>query len=244
MAHYAVHAPIQAKKEMVEKYKAKPKTNQKNPTYAAMVESVDDAVGKIMATLGELKLADNSLVVFTSDNGGANHFFATDNAPLRKGKGFPYEGGIREPLIVNWPGVVQAGTTCDEPVCSIDFLPTFCAAAGVQTPAGRIIDGLSIMPLLKQKGSLDRDSLYWHYPHYWWGINVRPYSIVRSGDWKLIRYYETNKHELYNLAEDLSEKNDLAEQMPGKVKELQSKLDAWLKETGAKLSRPNPDHKQ
>ncbi len=241
MAHYAVHSPIQAKKETIEKYQNKPVTNQKYPKYAAMVESVDDAAGKIMGAIDELGLTENTLVIFTSDNGGATHFPATDNAPLRKGKGFPYEGGIREPFIVCWPGVVKPGTVCDEPVCSIDLLPTICSAAGLAVPADREIDGLDMMPLLKQSGTLDRDSLYWHFPHYWWGTNVKPYSVIRQGDWKLIRHYEDNRLELYNLREDISEKNDLAAKMPKKVKQLDAKLTAWLKETGGKLPKLNPD---
>jgi arylsulfatase A len=240
LAHYAIHSPIQAKKNLIEKYENKTPTNQKHPQYAAMVESVDHAAGKILTALDELKLTDNTLVIFTSDNGGATHFPATDNAPLRKGKGFPYEGGIREPLIIRWPGVIKDGSLCHEPVISMDFLPTICAAAGVKLPTALPIDGKNLMPLLTQTGTLNRDALYWHFPHYWWGTNVKPYSIIRAGDWKLIKHYENNKLELFNLKDDLSEKNDLAAQMPDKVKQLEAQLTAWLKQTGAKLPRPNP----
>ena len=242
LAHYAVHAPIQAKEDLIEKYKAKPPTNQKNPTYAAMVESVDQAVGKILAVLDELKLTDDTMVIFTSDNGGAVHFPATDNAPLRAGKGFPYEGGIRAPLIIRWPEVVRPGSICREPVISMDFFPTICAAVGVKTPTDRPMDGVNLMPVLTQTGSLKRDALYWHFPHYWWGINVRPYSIIRIGDWKLIKHYENDRFELFNLKDDLSEQNDLAVQMPGKVKKLDAKLTAWLKQTDAKLPKTNPQY--
>ena len=165
MAHYAVHSPIQARKEIIAKYKARKTTNQKNPVYAAMVESVDQAVGRIMAVLDKHKLTDDTMFIFTSDNGGAVHFPATDNAPLRKGKGYPYEGGIREPF------------------------------------------------------------------------------IIRDGDWKLIRHYEDGKRELYNIADDLSEKTDQAAAMGKKVAELDAKLTAWLKSVGAKLPKPNPEYK-
>ena len=240
MAHYAVHTPIQAKKDLIEKYKAKEPTNQKNPTYAAMVESVDDAVGKICAVLDELKLAENTIIIFTSDNGGL--MGPTNNAPLRAGKGHPYEGGIREPLIVRWPKVVKKGAVSHEPVTSVDYFPTICQAAGVPLPSGRDIDGISILDHLKSNGAkkLDRDAIYWHFPHYRGGI--APYSIIRAGNFKLLKRYEGKEFELYNLKDDLSEKNDLAEKMPDKVKELDAKLTKWLKATGAKMPRPNPDY--
>jgi len=237
MAHYAVHTPIQAKKDLIEKYKAKPPTNQKDPTYAAMVHSVDQAVGSIMAALDETKIADNTLVIFTSDNGGL--LGPTDNAPLRSGKGYPYEGGIREPTIVRWPAVVGAGWECNVPVTSVDYFPTICEAAGVEPPTDRAIDGESIMPLLTQTGSLKRDALYWHFPHYR-VEDVVPYSIVRAGDWKLIRRYEGKRFELFNLRNDLSENNELSAEMPEKVRELDAKLTAWLASVGAKLPIPNP----
>ena len=241
LANYAVHAPIQGKPELIEKYKKRTPTNQDNPAYAAMVESVDQAVGKVTGALDELGLSDNTIVIYTSDNGGATHFPATDNAPLRKGKGFPYEGGIRVPAIVRWPGEVEPGSVCHEPMCSVDFLPTLGAAVGAK-PSGRVIDGVDLAPALRQTGSLNREALYWHFPHYWWGTNVRPYSIVRAGDWKLIKHYEDSAIELYNLKEDISEKVELSKQHPAKVKELEKMLTAWLKETGAKLPKPNPDY--
>jgi len=239
MAHYAVHTPIQAKKDLVAKYKAKTPTNQKNPTYAAMVHSVDDAVGRIMAALEECGVAENTLVIFTSDNGGL--LGPTDNAPLRAGKGHPYEGGIREPLIVRWPRVVKAGSACDVPVTSVDYFPTVCEAAGVPLPKDRPIDGESIMPLLKGTGGLKRDAIYWHFPHYRGGIV--PYSIVRAGDWKLLKRYDGKTWELFNLKDDLSETTDLAEKRPDVVKQLDAKLVTWLKATNAKVPRPNPDYR-
>ncbi len=240
MAHYAVHTPIQGKKDLIEKYKAKTPTDQKNPTYAAMVESVDDAVGRIMDVLDELGLCDNTLVIFTSDNGGL--LGPTNNKPLRSGKGFPYEGGIREPVIVRWPKAVKAGTISHEPVTSVDYLPTVCEAAGVSPPSDRDIDGVSLLGHLKSGGrsKLDREAIYWHFPHY--RGSVVPYSIIRAGDWKLIKRYEGRTFELFNLKDDLSETAELSEKMPEKVRELDSRLTSWLQESGAKMPRPNPDY--
>jgi arylsulfatase A-like enzyme len=238
MAHYAVHTPIQAKKNVIQKYKAKTPTNQKDPTYAAMVESVDDAVGKICVALDELNLTDSTIVFFTSDNGGL--MGKTSNAPLRSGKGYPYEGGIREPVIVRWPKVVKPGTVSHEPVTSVDYFPTICEAAGVPLPGDRDIDGISILGHLKSGGAkkLDREAIYWHFPHY--RGNIVPYSIIRAGDWKLIKRYDGKTFELFNLKADLSEENDLSEEMPEKVKELDTKLSNWLLVTNAKMPRPNP----
>ncbi len=240
MAHYAVHTPIQAKDDLIEKYKPKPVTNQKNPAYAAMVESVDDAVGKILETLDETNVAENTLIIFASDNGGL--LGRTDNAPLRSGKGYPYEGGIRTPVIVRWPGVVDADWTCDVPVTSMDYFPTICEAAGLPMPSDRVIDGENLMPVLTRTGVPKRDALYWHFPHYR-REDVVPYSIVRTGPWKLIKRYEGNPFELYNLEDDLSEQHDLAGNLPEKVRELDGMLTSWLESVGAKLPRPNPSYK-
>ena len=233
MAHYAVHTPLMGKKDVVERYKAKAPTNQKNPTYAAMVESVDDALGKIIGALESLKIADNTMVIFTSDNGGL--LGPTSNLPLRSGKGYPYEGGIREPLIVRWDGVVKPGATCKVPVTSVDYFPTVCQVAGVPLPAGRAIDGESIMPLLRQTGGLKRKAIFWHFPHY--RGRVVPYSIIREGKWKLLKRYAGKPFELFDLDADLAEKTDLAAKMPDKVKELDAKLAAWLKHVNAKIPR-------
>ena len=240
MAHYAVHTPIQAKKELIEKYKAKQPTNQKNPTYAAMVESVDDAVGRICSALNELDLAENTIIFFTSDNGGL--LGPTNNAPLRSGKGFPYEGGIREPLIVRWPKVIKPGTVSHEPVTSVDYFPTICQAAGVPLPNDRDIDGVSLLDHLKSNGTreLNRHALYWHFPHY--RGNIVPYSIIREGSFKLIKRYEGKPFELFNLNVDLSEENDLSVILPTKVRRLDAKLRRWLRLTGAKMPKPNPDY--
>jgi arylsulfatase A-like enzyme len=245
LCHYAVHSPLQAKPDLIEHYRAKPKSpddGQNHPPYAAMVHSVDDAMGRILETVEELGIADNTLIFFTSDNGGATHFQATDNRPLRSGKGRPYEGGIRVPLVVGWPGRIEAGTTSDTPVSTIDLLPTICAATGAPLPAGLHIDGLSLLPLLDRSGSIDREALFWHFPHYWWGGRLTPYSVVRRGDWKLVRWYGGGADELYDLAADLGEANDLAAEMPERAHELGSMLDAWLAETGAKLPRTKPDY--
>ena len=240
MAHYTVHTPIQAKKDLIEKYKAKPPTNQKNPTYAAMIESLDDAVGRICSALDEVDLAENTIIFFTSDNGGL--LGPTNNVPLRSGKGFPYEGGIREPLIIRWPKVIKPGTISHEPVTSVDYFSTICQAAGVPLPNDRDIDGVSLLDHLKSNGTLElnRHALYWHFPHY--RGKIVPYSIIREGSWKLIKRYEGKPFELFNLKSDLSEENDLSEILPTKTRQLDAKLRRWLRLTGAKLPKPNPDY--
>jgi arylsulfatase A-like enzyme len=236
---YAVHTPIQAIPEVAAKYKRDGKTDV-NAKYAAMVESVDDAVGTIMQTLREAKLAENTIVIFTSDNGGLRG--PTDNTPLRSGKGYAYEGGIRVPLIIRWPGVVAPGTTSAEPVISVDLLPTIAEATGIAPPKDRDIDGVSLVTLLKNPStSLNRDSLVWHFPHY--RHPPGPYSIIRSDDWKLIKWYE-GQTELYRLSDDLGEQNDLAPKMPEKVAELDAVLMKELESEGARLPRTNPDYEQ
>ena len=235
---YAVHTPIQAIKEVAAKYA----TDGKKPVqarYAAMVESVDDAVGMIDEALREAGVTDRTLVIFTSDNGGL--LGPTNNGPLRSGKGYAYEGGIRVPLIVRWPGAVAAGSRSTEPVSSVDLLPTIAQAVGVELPQGRPVDGVSLAGLLKSEGrqSLSRDAIYWHFPHY--RHRPGPYSIIRAGDWKLIKWYEGGS-ELYNLAEDLSERDDRAAAMPDKAIQLEAQLMAELKRVGARLPRPNPNY--
>lgn len=240
LAHYAVHGPLQAKPDLIEKYRGRtPDGGQKYPVYGAMVDSVDQSVGAILATLDQLKLRDNTLVVFTSDNGGVVHYPTTDNSPLRKGKGFAYEGGSRVPLCISWPGQIPAGET-STPVISTDFYPTLLAAAGVKPD--HPVDGLDLTPLWRKSAApspIDtRDALFWHYPHYWNGTAVTPYSSVRQGEWKLIRCYESNRQELYNLKNDPGERQDLAKENPEQVKKLSDRLDAWLKETKAQLPTP------
>ncbi len=241
LCHYAVHTPLMGKADLVEKYKAKPPTQQKNAVYAAMVQSMDEAAGRVLAALDEAGVADRTLVIFTSDNGGL--LGPTHNAPLRSGKGYPYEGGIRVPLIVRWPGVVPAGTTSDAPAISVDLLPTILEAAGAKPPAGRALDGVSLLAHARSggKASLGREALFWHFPHY--RGDVTPYSLIRDGDWKLIRRHEGPSFELFNLKEDPSEEKDLADAQPDRVKALDAKLMAHLKDVGARLPRPNPDYK-
>lgn len=234
---YAVHTPIQAIPEVAAKYKRDGKSDL-NARYAALVESVDDAVGTIMQTLQEANVAENTIVIFTSDNGGLKG--PTDNTPLRSGKGYAYEGGIRVPLIVRWPGVVAPGTMSAEPVISVDLLPTIAQATGVTPPKDRDIDGRSLVEQLKNPSKpLNRESLVWHFPHY--RHPPGPYSIIRSDDWKLITWYE-GQTELYRLSDDLGEQNDLAATMPEKVAELKAALMKELNSEGAKLPRKNPSY--
>ncbi len=239
VSHYAVHTPIQAIEEVRLKYST-PGSTQSDAKYAAMVESVDDAAGKILGVLDELNLAEDTLIFFTSDNGGLDRNGSpTNNDPLRSGKGYAYEGGIRVPLLVSWPKTIPAGMVSSEPVSSIDFFPTILDAAEVASPSPRVIDGLSLLPHLKSGGaqSLGRDSLIWHFPHY--RHDPGPYSIIRNGDWKLIKFWE-GVHELYDLQSDLGETTNLAESMPGKVEELESELLSKLTEQEAKLPIANP----
>ncbi|MFC2097265.1 sulfatase [Bacteroidota bacterium] len=243
--HYGVHRPLQAKDNKISELKKEIDARYKEEyVYAAMVKSVDDAVGKIIEALEELNLTDNTMIVFFSDNGGSQLSYQGACDPLRMGKGYPYEGGIRVPMIISWPGVVKQGTECNEPVSSIDFLPTFCAAAGVNIPTDRAIDGLDLGGLLRQKDKLPRTDLFWHFPHYWWGDRVKPFSIIRSGDYKLIKLWEDEVYELYNIKNDFRETTNIVENMPDKVNELKNKLDNWLLDTNAKLPFVNKDFKK
>jgi arylsulfatase A-like enzyme len=243
LAHYAVHTPIQARDDLTARYEAKPKTNQTNARYAAMVHSVDQSVGRVLAALDEVGIASRTLVIFTSDNGGL--LGPTHNAPLRAGKGYPYEGGIRVPFIVRWPAVVPAATVSHAMAIGLDVLPTIAAAVGLDLPSDRPIDGVSLLEHLRSGATtvLDRRSLYWHFPHYRNGQEIPPYSIVRSGDWKLIRWSDGPRFELYNLREDLSEAKDLSAALPGRVSELDAQLSKWFVSVRAKLPRPNPEYK-
>lgn len=234
LAHYAVHTPIQAKQNLKAKYDAKPKAGQKNPAYAAMIESVDDAVGRVLDKLDELKLNEKTIIVFTSDNGGLSN--VTNNAPLRAGKGFPYEGGIRVPYIVRWPGVTKAGSESHTPISTIDVFPTVLEMADAPLPKHEI-DGVSLVDILHGEKEFNRDGIFWHFPHY--RGRIKPYGIVRAGDYKLLRYYESGTTELYNVKDDLGEAKDLAASMPDKVKQLDVMLSKWLIGVGAKMPKPN-----
>lgn len=241
MADYAVHTPIQGKPELVEKYRNKPTaTGQQNPEYAAMVESMDMLVGRIAYAVDSLGIAENTLIVFTSDNGGLLRI--TDNTPLRSGKGFPYEGGIRVPLIVRYAGTIAPRQLVDEPVISHDMFLTLCTFAGVNPGDTSKLDGVSLAGLLTSGEELASRPLYWHFPHYRYQEEV-PYSIIRQGDWKLIKRYEGNTYELFNLTADPRETEDLAARYPDRVKQLDNELTGWLSSLDAALPRVNPDYR-
>ena len=261
---YDVHTPIMAKLKLVEKYKAKaaklglpavdavptytegnpvhgasPKKlpeQQVNPTYAAMIETMDTNVGRLMARLDELGIADNTLILFTSDNGGHT---VTSNRALRGGKGWLYEGGVREPWIVKWPGMTKPGSTCDVPVMNTDILPTVLEACGLPAKPDLHKDGVSFASLLKGETKPVHNALFWHFPHYG-NHGSGPCSSVRFGDWKLIEWLEDESVELFSIATDLSEKNDVAAQHPEIVQQLRERLHAWRKETGANMPKPKP----
>jgi arylsulfatase A-like enzyme len=212
---------------------------QKHAVYAAMVEAMDEAIGKVLQQLEDSGVADNTIVVFTSDNGGlsTSEGLPTSNLPLRGGKGWVYEGGIREPWIVRYPGVTKPGSVSEEPINSIDLLPTLAAAAGAEVK--HEIDGLDLKPAL-EGGSLEQRSLYWHYPHYSNQGGI-PSGAIREGDFKLIERYEDGRVHLYNLKEDIGEQNDLAHKYPEKVSKLRSQLHAWYEEVDAKFLQQKED---
>jgi len=243
LPHYAVHTPLKAKADVIAKYKEGRPGTQGNPVYAAMVESADDAVGRVLNALDDAKLAEKTLVIFTSDNGGlatqeGPGTPATINAPLREGKGHLYEGGVRIPFIVRGPGVTKPAVTSTVG-CSIDIAPTVLDLCGV-TPTEKY-DGVSLKPVLGG-GPLDRPAVYWHYPHYA-NQGSRPSGAVRAGEWKLIEFYESNRRELFNVKADISESRNLAADKPEVVKELAGKLAAWRSNVGAKMPLPNPAYK-
>ncbi len=241
LPHYAVHTPLQAKPELVAKYEKIPEAQrQGKPVYAAMVESMDESIGRVMATLRELGLEQDTMVIFTSDNGG--FYNATSNAPLRANKGAYYEGGIRVPLIVKWPGVAKAGHVSSEPVTSTDFYPTCLAAAGLPSRPNQHMDGRNLQPLLAGGATLGRPAIFWHFPHYNDHPHSVPSGVIRQGPWKLIETFDPEGLELYNLADDLGEQRNLAAAQPARVAELKRALDAWRVEVGAEMMRPNPDH--
>lgn len=239
LAHYAVHTPLMAKKKAIERYRGKavPGAPHSNATYAALVESVDESVGCLLARLDALKLSERTVIVFTSDNGGL--MGVTSNAPLRAGKGSAYEGGVRVPLIVKWPGVTEPGSVSSVPVISADHFPTLLAMAGAVGPSSHIVDGESLVPVLSRQGSLTREALYWHYPHYHPG-GATPYGAVREGDYRLVEFYEDRRVELYNLKEDVGEQQDLAATLPEKAEALRNKLAAWRGRVNAQMPIPNP----
>ncbi|MGI9472739.1 MAG: sulfatase [Rubripirellula sp.] len=239
LSHYAVHAPLQGKQDKVSHYEQTPKdARQGKPAYAAMVESVDESVGHVMSVLKESGLDDRTLVIFTSDNGGFAK--ATNNAPLRANKGSNYEGGIRVPLLVRWPGRVRAGVVDGTPVISTDLYPTILSATGLEPRPYQHVDGVDLMPLLVQSAKVDRDALYWHYPHYNQHPESFPSSVIREADWKLIENLESGDLALYNLADDLGETSDVADQNREVTRRLHAKLKQWRLDVGADPMRPNP----
>ncbi len=232
LAHHAVHAPIEGKKIAAAKYRIKGAgMDERHANYAAMIESVDDALGKILAELDTASISDRTLVVFTSDNGGVATL--ADNTPLRAGKGSAYEGGVRVPLIVSWPGVVKAGSTSDVPVITCDIPATILDVTGVGGDPARPLDGVSLASVLRG-GTLDRDALYWHYPHYHPG-GATPHSVIRAGSLRLIHFYEDGHDELYDLAKDPGERSNLATDRAADTEALRAKLDAWLADVGAQF---------
>jgi arylsulfatase A-like enzyme len=263
LSFYSVHTPLMGRTELVEKYKEraaaisgeefgeeeqvlgdkirKVRILQKHAVYGAMVEAMDEAIGKVLKQLNDSGVADNTVVVFTSDNGGlsTSEGLPTCNLPLRGGKGWVYEGGIREPWIVRFPGVTKAGTQCDEPICSIDLFPTIAAAAGIETD--HAIDGINIQPVLVGN-KLDRDALYWHYPHYS-NQGGFPGGAIRMGDFKLVERYEDGRIHLFNLKDDVGETKDLTNEMPDRAEQMRNRLHAWYKKVDAKFLREKDGQK-
>ncbi|EDY21374.1 sulfatase [Chthoniobacter flavus Ellin428] len=240
LAHNSPHVPLAAKPELIEKHK-----DAWNPIYAAMIESLDDCVGRIMKKVDELGLTEKTIFIFTSDNGGLHVYElpntpSTYNAPFRAGKGYLEEGGLREPLIVRWPGKIKAGATNETPVVLYDFMPTLMTAAGLDV-AHTVgpLDGVNILPLLTG-GTIPPRTLYWHFPNYT-NQGSKPAGAIRDGEWKLIQDDETGNLELYNIAADPGEKNDLAKSQSARVSELQGKLAAWRKSIGAQMGTANPN---
>ena len=253
LPHHAVHTPLEAKADVEARLVAaggKPDREarrglaiggdsgpgQGNATYAAMVESVDDSLGAILAALDRLSLRDSTAIVFTSDNGGLLPI--TDNRPLRAGKGSAYDGGVRVPLLIAWPGVSVPGTTSDEPAITPDITATILELTGAGAEPGQPLDGTSLAPALRG-GRLDRHAIHWHYPHYHPG-GATPFSAIRAGDWRLVRFYESGREELYDLREDPGERIDRVTTDPARAAGLSRDLDAWLAETGAQMPTPNP----
>ncbi len=252
--HFGVHVPHQAKTNLIEKFKPKPPADgHHSPVYAAMIASVDESVGRIVALLDELKIATNTLVIFTSDNGGVGGYeregiqggSITDNAPLKGGKGMLYEGGIRVPYIFRWSGNIAPGKTCDDPINSVDLYPTLLELASAKPPPNYLLDGTSYVNLLTGKNKLEtqRNPLFWHFPGYlgakentW---RTTPAGAIRAGDWKLQEFFEDGRLELYNLRDDIGEKKNLAAAQPEKAKELHKQLVAWREQIKAPMPTLN-----
>ena len=255
----AVHIPIGARQDLIEKYQRKRSTSppeawgqegqskvrlvQNHAAYAAMLEQLDSAIGKLLAVVDRLGLTGRTIFIFTSDNGGLStaEGHPTSNLPLRGGKGWPYEGGVREPLLVCWPGVTKPGSICDAPIISTDYYPTLLQMAGLPLRPEQHQDGASLVPLLNG-GDRPPRPLFWHYPHYG-NQGGRPVGVVRAGDYKLIEWYEDMRVELYNIRDDMGEKHDLASQKPQEVVALRKQLHAWRDEVKAVMPTPNPAYR-
>jgi len=258
LSFYAVHGPIETSKEKWEKYRDKAiemgvpengfeegdllpmRKYQDNPVYAGLIETMDDAVGMVLNALKETGLDKNTIVIFTSDNGGvtSGDNYSTNNLPLKGGKGYQWEGGIRIPYVVSVPWMHQQAKKSHIPVAGSDFFPTILDLAGLSLPSNTQVDGKSIVPVLKGN-TLEERPLYWHYPHYG-NQGGRPVSIIRKGDWKLIHFWEDGHNELYNLIKDIHEDNDLAKFQPERTAEMSNTLLNWLEEVGAKYPQPDP----
>lgn len=262
LSFYAVHGPIETTEAKWRKYRDKAeaqgipdsgfemervlpiRTVQDNPVYAGLVESMDDAVGVVLNRLKELGLEENTIVVFTSDNGGvaSGDAFSTTNLPLRGGKGYQWEGGIREPYLIKAPMLKNAPKRVDYPASGIDFYPTLLDLAGIKNKPNQIFDGVSLVPILEGE-SLSERPLFWHYPHYG-NQGGEPVSIVRKDNWKLIHYWEDGHNELYNLDKDIGERNNVYDENLKLAQNLKAELDAFLSETGAKVPEINPDYNE
>lgn len=248
-AFHVPHTPVTGRKDLSAYFSDKIADGllHHNPDYAAMVKSMDDAVGEVVEALEANGQADNSIIIFTSDNGGltqryGKHDNFTENLPLRRGKGSAYEGGTRVPTIVYWPGVVKPGTICDEPIMGHDFYPTLLEITGIKgnKEHNEIMEGVSITSLLKDpEATLDRD-LFWHFPHYHAGGDS-PYSSIRSKDWRLVDFFEDGSIELYNLKDDIGESHNLAASNPEIAEELHQRLKRWREEVGAQMMTKNPN---
>jgi len=263
LSFYSVHIPLQAKQELIDRYEAKarqfpplegpqfiPEGNkearqiQDHPVYAGMIQTLDENIGRLLDELERLNLTERTILFFMSDNGGLStaEGSPTSNLPLRAGKGWLYEGGIREPMIVRWPEVVPPGSTSSEPVISTDFYPTILEMAGLPSRPEQHVDGLSLVPLLKgAKKSLGRDALFWHYPHYS-NQGGTPGGAIRMGDLKLIEFYDDDRCELYDLSRDIGEKDNLIEADPELTIQLRERLTEWRESVGAKMPTPNPGY--